>query len=210
VGLTDFEAEALALPGVLKVRADWAAPNGTPLIHIVVLTETGTSAAVDKVQETLNGYNRCRGPARFPILVEQGLLQYIYIKVCVGFVASYRQADIEESVKLALGVVGEEGNGVETEDGLFSLQLRYFGQGAHRSQILAAVQQVEGGTWVEIDDAQAIDLGDPAEADPTELAKPATVSTNKTIGCSPTRILALHTNHLDLSLIMDDTQRECE
>ena len=210
VGLADFEAEALALPGVVKVRADWAAPSGTPLIRIVVLTETGTSAAVAKVQDTLNGYNRCRGPARFPIKVEQGLLQYLYIKVRAGYAAAYRQADVEEEIKLALGLVGEEGDGLETETGLFSLAMRYFGQGAHRSQILAAVQQVEGVTWVEIDDAQALDLGDPPKTDPDELADPAVASTGKSIGCAPRRILALHSNHLDLSLVQDDTRKECE
>jgi predicted phage baseplate assembly protein len=206
VGLSDFEAEALALPGVLKVRADWTAPNGTPLISIVVLTETGSSAAVDKLQQTLNGYNRCRGPARFPIKVEQGLLQYMYLNARVGYAAAYRQADIEVGVKLALGLVGEESNGIETDQGLFSLALGHFGQSSHRSKILAAIQSVVGVTWVEIDDAQAIDLSDPAETDPIELASPLIVSTAKAIACSSQRILALHSNHLDLSLVHSSDQ----
>ena len=116
---------------------------------------------------------------------------------------------MEAGIKLALGLIGEEGDGLETEEGLFSLAMRYFGQGAHRSQILAAVQQAEGVTWVEVDDAQSLDLGDPPETDPDELADPAVVSTSKNIGCAPTRILALHSNHLDLSLVQDDTSREC-
>jgi len=210
VGLADFEAEALALPGVSKVRADWSAPYGTPLIRIVVLTETATAAAVAKVQDTLNGYNRCRGPARFPILVEQGVLQFLYLKLRIGYAASYRQANIETGVKLALGQVGEQESGIDTDSGLFSLPLRYFGQGAHRSQILAAVQQVDGVTWVEIDDAQAIDLGAPVETDPTALGTPTPVATLKAIACLPERILALHANHLDMSLTMDSTDRECE
>ena len=210
VGLADFEAEALALPGVDKVRADWTAPYGTPLIRLVVLTETSTTAAVEKVQTTLNGYNRCRGPARYPIVVKQGLLQYIYLQLRVGYAASYRQANIESGVKLALGQIGEENSGIETDDGLFSLALRYFGQGVHRSQILAAVQQVDGVTWVEIDDAQAIDLGTPAETDPDALGNPATASTVKVVACLPERILALHANHLDLSLVQDATEKECE
>ena len=210
VGLADFEAEALALAGVLKVRADWAAPYGTPLIRIVVLTETATAAAVTKVQDTLNTYNRCRGPARFPILVEQGVLQFLYLKLRVGYAASYRQANIETDVKLALGQVGEEDSGIDTETGFFSLPLRYFGQGAHRSQILAAVQAVNGVTWVEIDDAQALDLGSSAETDPAALSEPVTVSMATAIACLPERILVLHANHLDMSLTMDSTDRECE
>jgi hypothetical protein len=80
----------------------------------------------------------------------------------------------------------------------------------HRSQILAAVQQVDGVTWVEIDDAQAIDLGTPAETDPDALGNPATASTVKVVACLPERILALHANHLDLSLVQDATEKECE
>jgi len=209
VGLSDFEAEALALTGVLKVRADWAAPYGTALISIVVLTETGTDAAVAKVQQTLNAYNRCRGPARYPIKVIAGLLQYIYLRVCVGYGASYRQSDIKVGVKLALGLVGEEADGIETDVGLFSLALGYFGQASHHSRILAAIQQVDGVTWVEIDDGQALNLGSPAQTDPTQLAIPSSASTVKTIGCPAQRILALHSNHLDLSLVIDETQKEC-
>ena len=107
-------------------------------------------------------------------------------------------------------MVGEEGDGIETDAGLFSLALRYFGQGSHRSKILAAIQQVDGVTWVEIDDAQALDLGSPPETVPIELAKPTTVSTSKAIACSANRILALHGNHLDLGLVQDSTQKECE
>jgi len=209
VGLADYEAEALALPGVIKVRADWAAPDGVPQVQIIVLTETGTTAAVTKVRATMLTYNRCRGAARFPVTVLQGLLQYIYLNMRVGYEASRREADMKDAVKEALGLVGEEGNGIANDQGLFSLKSRRFGQGAHISQIMAAVQQVDGVTWVEIEDAQAIDLGTPPKTDPTELLKPSTASTDDAIGCLPTRILTAHSLHLDLSLTIDETKREC-
>ena len=174
-----------------------------------MLTETGTDAAVAKVQQTLNAYNRCRGPARYPIKVIAGLLQYIYLRVRVGYGASYRQSDIKVGVKLALGLVGEEADGIETDVGLFSLALGYFGQASHHSRILAAIQQVDGVTWVEIDDGQALNLGSPAQTDPIQLAIPSSASSVKTIGCPAQRILALHSNHLDLSLVIDETQKEC-
>lgn len=210
VGLADFEAEALTLPGVLKVRADWAAPTGVPLIRIVVLTETGTAAATAQLQTTLNGYNRCRGAARFPLLVEQGNLQYVYISIRVGYDATYRVENVETAVKLALGLSGEEDDGIESETGLFSLKQRYFGQDVHRSQILAAAQQTEGVTWVEINDAQALDLGSPVETDPLALATPAIASTSHTIACMLTRVLALHTTHFDITLVVDATAGECD
>ncbi len=209
VGLADYEAEAKALPGVLKVRADWAAPNGVPLVRIVVLTETGTAAAVKKLQDILNTYNRCRGPARFPVYVVQGNLQYIYLSVRAGYEASRRKEDIEVAINLSLGLVGEEGNGILADKGLFSLKQRNFGQGVHRSQIVAAIQQVEGVTWVEIDDAQALDLGMPPETDPTVLPEPVVESIDKAIACLSTRILALHSVHFDINMAMDETKKEC-
>lgn len=209
VGLADFEAEAMAIPGVLKVRATWDAPRGTPLIQIVVLTATGTSAATEKVQSTLNGYNRCRGPKRFPITVQQGLKQYIYLNIRVGFEASRKQSEMSEDIKQALGSVNSAGEESATGSGLFSLQNRTFGQGAHHSQIQAAVQNVAGVTWVEIDDAQVIDLGTPPETDPVPLVLPALPTTTKTIGCLPERILTLNDLHLEIALSKDETQTEC-
>lgn len=209
VGLADYEAETLALPGVVKVRADWAAPNGVPQIQIVVLTKTKTQTSVGKVRDTLATYNRCRGAARFPISVVQGILQYVYLNIRVGFKASRRKNLVENSIKEALGMMGEEGNGIESDKGLFSMKSRRFGQGAHVSQIMAFVQQVDGVAWVEVDDAQAIDLGTVPETDPAELSKPSTPSTHKEISCRPTRILTLHTLHFDLSLEIDKIEREC-
>lgn len=209
VGLADYEAEALAVPGVIKVRADWAAPSGVPQVRIVVLTKTGTTAAVDKVRDTMLTYDRCRGASRFPITVVQGILQYIYLKVEVGYEASRRQADVETAVKEALGLIGEEGNGIDNDKGLFGLKARRFGQGTHVSQIMAVIQQVTGVTWVKVDDAQALDLDTPPKTDPAELSKPTVASTDKQIGCLATRILALHALHFDLSLAMDETKKEC-
>ncbi len=209
VGLADFEAEALAIPGVRRVRADWAAPQGVPLVHLVVLTTSATTAALDKVRDTLQGYNRCRGAARYPIAVERGLLHYVYLSLRVGFEASRKPEDVERAIKLALGIVGEEGDGIDTAEGLFSWQRRRFGQNVHRSQILAAVQNVAGVTWVEIDDAQRLVLGTPPETDPLALGAPVTPATAKVVGCAPNRLLALHREHFELSLTKDLTEQEC-
>ena len=37
---------------------------------------------------------------------------------------------MQDAVKEALGLVGEEGNGIENDQGLFGLKSRRFGQGA--------------------------------------------------------------------------------
>ena len=210
VGVADFEAEAMAIPGVLKVRADWAAPNGSPLLRITVLTRTGTSAALNKVRDTMKTYNRCRGPARFPLLIEQGIRQFIYVNLRVGYVAGRRKADMETAVKKALAVTGEEGNGIASDHGLFSLKTLNFGRSVHISRIIGAVQQVDGVSWVEVDAAQSLDLGDPVETEPGRIARPVVAVTDTEIACRPTGILTLYTGHFDLGLTMDDTKKECE
>ena len=209
VGLADFEAEALALPGVIKARADWDAPSGVPLIRIVVLTKTGTAAALAKVRDTLTTYNRCRGPARFPVHVEQGVRQFVYLRVRVGYDAAYRLADVQTAIATALGVLTSTSTYDPTDSGVFALAARGFGQDLHRSQILAAVQQVAGVTWVEIDDLQALALGDPPETDPARLGKPTSVSSDDLVPCLPTRVLTLNSGHLDLSLTLDEVRKEC-
>ena len=45
---------------------------------LTVLMETGREAEIEEVRTILNTYNRCRGPQRFPIRVNQGVLKYIY------------------------------------------------------------------------------------------------------------------------------------
>ncbi|MDY6979912.1 MAG: hypothetical protein SV201_08530, partial [Pseudomonadota bacterium] len=95
VSLADYEAETLAIPGVIKVRADWTAPAGTPLVRLVVLTESGSQPALNKVRETLKTYNRCRGAARFPIQCVAGNLHYISLQIRAAYAANRRPQDIE-------------------------------------------------------------------------------------------------------------------
>ena len=209
VGLEDYEAEALALPGVLKTRADWAAPHGTPLMRIAVLTEGGDPAEVEKVRSSLQTANRCRGAARFSLWVVPAIRKFIYLKVNVGYRADRRAEDLEPQVLAALGVVGREGDGIEGDGGLFGLDHRQLGQGAHVSQVLAAAQLVEGVSWVRVEALQSIPLGSPPENDPDQLFVPVSALRMETIECSNDHILVLHNNHMDLSFSQDSSIEVC-
>jgi len=208
VGLADFEAEAMRIPGVLRARADWAAPDGTPLVRLVVLTASGSDEAVKKVEDTLATYNRCRGPSRFPVQVVPGHRQFVYLKIRIGYDASRSAADMAVAVTQALGIADGVGNDSGSNRGLFSLHERRFGQDVHRSQILGAVQQVDGVTWAQIDDAQTLHPDGPPATDPQDLAKPTVASPDAGVACPPTRILALHASHLDLGLAADEDRKE--
>lgn len=209
VSLADFEAETLAIPNVIKTRAFWSAPEGTALVRVIVLTESSESADTAAVQASLTTFNRCRGPARFPIQVIQGISQFVHLNITAGFEATRRQQDIEVAIKEALGLAGEEGNGILGEDGLFSLKNRQFGEVVHKSQIIAAVQQVPGVTWVSLNAAQPINLGTPPENDPTALQIPTTNLVNNVLTCTEERLLALYSTHLVLSLSQDQTNGVC-
>jgi hypothetical protein len=203
VSLADIEAEALTLPQVIKVRANWSAPEGVPLVRLTVLTQSGEAADLDAVRESVQSYNRSRGPARFPIDVVQGVRQYAYLHIDVGVEAARRESDMLTAIKQALGVAGEEGNGIDGRDGLFHLQTRQFGGNVHKSQIIAAVQNVPGVTWVTLRAAQNLPLGSPAETDPTQLAVPTFEAVNTVLACGTEQLLALHTTHLVVSLAKD-------
>lgn len=208
VSLADYEAETLAIPGVIKVRADWSAPSGTPLVRLVILTESGTRPALNKVRNTLKTYNRCRGAARFPLLCVAGNLHYLALQIRAGYAANRRPDDIESAIFSALGI--QTTNDLDNDEGLFSLAQRRFGQNVHVSQVLAAIQQVEGVQWVEVDALQALDMGSPIETDPEKLILPAVLLRKELVPCDSSRVLALHERHFSLNLVRDENQRECE
>jgi hypothetical protein len=209
VSLADIEAEALAIPHVIKTRAVWTAPENVPLVRLTVLTESGAATDISAVRASLQTFNRCRGPARYPIDVIQGIRQFIALHIEAGFDAARRASAVTAAIKTALGLAGEEGNGIDGANGLFGVNTRQFGQGAHPSQIIAAVQNATGVTWVKLKAAQTIDLGLPPETDPTALATPAVEVVSATLDCPEVRLLALHSTHFTLSLTKDEVAREC-
>jgi hypothetical protein len=195
---------------VLKAGAAWAAPEGVPLVQLTVLTQSESDADLDKVRDTLATYNRCRGPARFPIRVSKGLRQYVYVSLNAAFDPSRHQEDIEAAIKVALGAAGEEANGIDSSQGLFSLRSLRFGQSVHTSQILGAVQEVDGVAWAALNAMEIIPLGAPPETDPTQLAVPAMdLIPSPTLACSDTSILALHVKHLVITLSSAQTAPAC-
>ncbi len=207
VGLQDYEAEVLALPGVLKARAAWTAPDGVPMLSMVVLTEGGTEDDTTRVEATMRTYNRCRGAARFPIDVLHGTRQYVYLGIHVGFDAAYREADVNAAIQRALGAETSSGDAVET--GLFSLAQRQFGESVHRSHIVAAVQQVDGVVWVKLKSAFLMTGFGYRVTDPALLTVPVSKTLQSQLRANATSILALYSTHLVLNLSKQEITGEC-
>jgi hypothetical protein len=209
VSLADYEAETRMLPGVLKAGARWDAPEGTPAIVLTVLTAGGSTSDLAKVRDALTAYSRFRGPARHPVIALQGYRQYLHVDALVGFDPAHDVEALRRAIRLALGVVGEVANGLDGSDGLFGLTQRDFGQSAHTSQLVAAIQNVPGIAWVQLRAAQLLALGSPPEPDASKLPLPTIdLVSSSTLACPTTALLALHTRHLVLGFTADQTNTE--
>lgn len=205
VSLADFEAEALALPGVQKARAAWEAPTGSMQLRLTVLSQKNDDSATETIRQAIQTANRCRGLARFSILAVPGHRQYVYLNINLGHAANLRSPDVVMQVKAALGV----SNDSFATDGLFGLSQCAFGRNIHVSQIIAAVQQVSGVAWVKVIAAQRIDQTSLTDVDPAALSKPSSPALNKTLDCGGDEILALYSAHLDLILSVEQDSKEC-
>jgi hypothetical protein len=210
VSLADFEAEALAIPNVLKANATWAAPDGVPLVQLTVLTQSESDADLAQVQDAMNTANRCRGAMRFPIQVKKGLRQYIHVHLTAGYDPTRKPEDVQAAIQRALGMAGGEADGIDGSRGLFGLHARRFGETAHVSQIIGAAQDADGVVWVTLAAAQIIPLGFPPETDPTQLAVPGVDAIpSQTIACGDTFILALHEQHLIIEMASAQLGQAC-
>jgi len=193
VSLADFEAEALALPGVLKARASWVDRGGIPSVRLAVLTASESQADADEVRDSMAALNRSKGPRRYALDVVQGRRRFVAIGLAVAYDRRRREADIRAALLEALGVAGDEANGIAGDHGLFGLATRQFGQSVHRSHVLAAVQHVDGVLWAELTHAHLVFAVDAA-------ARRARASPLKVFGCPADRVLALRAADLTLDL----------
>jgi len=189
VSLADYEAETLAVPGVTKASATWAAPRGVPLMRLVVLTRDGQRATLEKVRDAIMTFSRARGANRFPVILVPGRLLPLRVVMRAGYEAESQQGEVAEAIKAAVGVTDEAG--------LFGIKARRFGQSAHVSQIIAAVQNVPGVTWVEVDEAgYQVRRGQRGRAG----------KLTRLIRCPAARVLSLAAADFVLSLIADETK----
>jgi hypothetical protein len=204
VSISDFECEALGISGVSKVRAVWDDPRGVPSICLTVLLESGSGQDAESIRETMTNYNRCRGPERFPIEVRQGTAQYVYIAASYGFDPTYREENVVKLIKEALGIAGEEDDGVDGSKGLFSLSNRRFGQQEYAKRVVAAIQNVEGVLWAEI---TAFDsLGHTMEPSDSDLAAMRFLPR---MPCGKYSLLSLHSGNLELTSVSSSDTEAC-
>ena len=213
VSLADYEAEALAIPGVLKARAACAQVDGAALVRVTLLTASAAAADAAAASDALRAAVGARGARRCPLLVVAGARTPVSLHLVVGYDPTRRTEELRLAILEALGASGEEGNGVDSSRGLFSWQQRQFGDGVHGSQVVAAVQKVSGVIWVRLV-ALAVARPPLVQAKPglqlsAELSQPAlsianVPATQRSLACAGDRLLALQTTALQLQFAADE------
>lgn len=153
VSLADCEAEALAIPGVLKARAIWTTLDGAPLVSVTVLTASSDPADQHAIDLALRRALAIRGPARWPLQVRIGRQRGVRIDLSVATDPTRLTQEIEAGIAIALGVADD--NPFDDLDagrrGLLHWRMRNFGDNVHGSQVIGAAQNVPGVRWVRLD-----------------------------------------------------------
>ena len=190
VSLSDFEYEALALPGVEKALAIWDTADGIPLLKLTVLLPRDTPAQLSAVQSAMTAANSIRGAARFAVVVADASLEYVYLSLKIGLLIGYQATPVLAAVAGALGVLPSDGS-TAADGGLFSVDQRRLGQPEYSGRIEGTVQNVEGVAWVEVTALGSLGTAE----DPSILPVPSPESLTPTISCAENRVLALYKKH---------------
>lgn len=172
VSLADFENEALSIPGVTTARAAWGLKDGIPTLSLTALMAAGREVEFANLRSTLQSWQHCRGPDRFPVTVEQAFLRYIWLDVLYAADPALARPDVEAALRAALGLAGVE---ADQSTGLFGLRRRRLGEREYASRIAATLQQVAGVIWCQVTALGMFAANDPAipeDDDPNALALP--------------------------------------
>ena len=204
VSIRDYETETLGVPGVVTASAAWDLHAGVPAVILRVLLEAGREAEFNAVRATLAHAQRCRGPDRFPLVVEQARLRYAFADLSYARDPSYRQEDVEAALRKALGLFGV---GVDERSGLFGLRARRLGEPEYASRIEGRLQNVAGVLWCKL---TALGLFAPGLVDAATQSLPAAPRPNAAaLACSPHELLQLAAQHLTLSAVAEPSAGEC-
>jgi hypothetical protein len=178
--------------------------EGVPAVILRVLLEAGREAEFSDVRAEIAHAQRCRGPDRFPLVIEQALLRYAYADVSYARDPSYRAEDVEAAIGAALGLAGDA---VNERTGLFGLRARGLGDREHASTIEGRVQNVAGVLWCKV---TALGLLAGGASDPDALVlPPAPRPLSPVLACSPHELLQLAAQHLTLTPVDEPSAGEC-
>ncbi|WP_166359394.1 hypothetical protein [Pseudomonas akapageensis] len=204
VSIQDYEIETLSVPGVVTATAAWDLHVGVPAVILRVLLEGGREAEFAQVQATLAHAQRCRGPDRFPLVVQQALLRHVFVDLSYALDPSYRQEDVETALHAALGLAGDTAH---ERSGLFGLHARRLGDSEYASRIEGRLQNVVGVLWCKV---TGLGLFTAGVLDPSTLSlPPAPRPAAQVLPCSAHELLQLAAQHFTLTPVAEPSAGEC-
>ncbi len=204
VSLRDHETETLSIPGVVTASAAWDLHEGVPAVLLRVLLEAGREAEFAAVRQAVAHAQRCRGPNRHPVIVQQALLRYVFCDVTYARDPSYPLATVQAALRAALGLAGDAAN---ARSGLFGLRARRLGAREYASRIEGLLQNVAGVLWCKV---VALGRFGGGVRDPATLALPPTPRARlATLPCAPHELLQLAARHLTLIEAAEPSAGEC-
>ncbi len=204
VSIGDYETETLGVPGVVAAAAAWDLIGGVPAVVLRVLLEAGREAEFAAVRVTLAHAQRCRGPDRHPLVVQQALLRYAWVDLRYARDPTFRAEDVDAALRTALGLAGDTAS---ERSGVFGLHARRLGEPEYASRIEGRAQNVDGVLWCQV---AAMGLFAPGAVDPaTSMLPPPPRPAAARLHCSPLELLQLAPLHLTLVAVADAAAGEC-
>jgi len=204
VGVRDYETEMLSIPGVVTAVAAWDLYAGVPALILRVLLEAGREAEFAAVRDTIAHAQRCRGPDRFSLVVQQVLPRFVFADLAYARDPSFVQADVEAALRAAFGLFDDA---VNQRGGLFGLHARHLGEPEYASRIEGRAQNVPGVLWCKITGLGRFSAG---ATDPATLVLPAVPRPlAATLACDSLELLLLASQHLTLTPVDEPVAGEC-
>ncbi len=204
VSLRDHETETLSIPGVVTASAAWALDDGVPAVLLNVLLEAGREAEFAAVRAAVAHAQRCRGPNRHPVVVQQALLRYVFCDLSYARDPSHPADTVDAALRATLGLAGDATN---TRRGLFGLHARKLGAREYASRIEGVLQNVAGVRWCKV---VALGRFGGGVRDPATLGLPPTPRIRlATLPCAPNELLQLDARHLTLIEAAEPSTGEC-
>lgn len=204
VSVRDYETETLSIPGVVTAAAAWDLYAGVPALILRVLLEAGREAEFAAVRDTIAHAQRCRGPDRFSLVVQQALPRFVFADLSYARDSSFVRADVEAALRAVFGLFDATAN---ERGGLFGLHARRLGEAEYASRIEGRAQHVPGVLWCKITGLGRFGAG---ATDPATLVTPATPRpVAAKVACGPLELLQLASQHLTLTPADEPAAGEC-
>ncbi len=204
VSVADHETETLAIPGVISASAAWDLYQGVPAVLLRVLLAAGREAEFEAVRAAIAHAQRCRGPNRHPVIVQQAVLRYVFLDLTYARDPSHAFEAVDAALRAELGLAADEAH---QRSGLFGLHARRLGEREYTSRIEGRVQNVAGVLWCKV---VALARFGGGVRDPATLVLPASPRIRlATLPCAANELLQLDARHLSLVESAEPSAGEC-